>query len=244
MCPALPLVDYSQPPLPFLCSRASVGIVLYRSPHSPCPLHWDHQLNLCQPSYPVIFSSPDRSTLSSPRQTLDDLYHHLSCALDPFFARMSTTSLQQFATSFSPFSNSQSARMTQSQTVGLDTLAEGSQYVLEQLQLSREGGNVDNNASDSLRHSLSRPKDQLFGDDSAYKPSSVRDSLAEARSMIRKSSSSGPVRRRISRACDQCNQLRTKCDGQNPCAHCIGTSALFYFYFFFSFFQAKTDTSC
>lgn len=28
------------------------------------------------------------------------------------------------------------------------------------------------------------------------------------------------VRRRISRACDQCNQLRTKCDGQQPCAHC------------------------
>ncbi|KAI2635464.1 fungal-specific transcription factor domain-containing protein [Xylaria nigripes] len=33
--------------------------------------------------------------------------------------------------------------------------------------------------------------------------------------------SSGPIRRRISRACDQCNQLRTKCDGQHPCAHCI-----------------------
>jgi hypothetical protein len=33
---------------------------------------------------------------------------------------------------------------------------------------------------------------------------------------------SGPIRRRISRACDQCNQLRTKCDGQHPCAHCIG----------------------
>lgn len=30
-----------------------------------------------------------------------------------------------------------------------------------------------------------------------------------------------PVRRRISRACDQCNQLRTKCDGGNPCAHCV-----------------------
>lgn len=28
------------------------------------------------------------------------------------------------------------------------------------------------------------------------------------------------VRRRISRACDQCNQLRTKCDGKHPCAHC------------------------
>ncbi|KAL2760328.1 hypothetical protein ACRALDRAFT_1038680 [Sodiomyces alcalophilus JCM 7366] len=37
----------------------------------------------------------------------------------------------------------------------------------------------------------------------------------------RASGSSGPVRRRISRACDQCNQLRTKCDGQHPCAHCI-----------------------
>lgn len=32
----------------------------------------------------------------------------------------------------------------------------------------------------------------------------------------------GPVRRRISRACDQCNQLRTKCDGKFPCAHCVG----------------------
>ena len=38
----------------------------------------------------------------------------------------------------------------------------------------------------------------------------------------RSSGGSGQVRRRISRACDQCNQLRTKCDGQHPCAHCIG----------------------
>ncbi len=29
-----------------------------------------------------------------------------------------------------------------------------------------------------------------------------------------------PVRKRISRACDQCNKLRTKCDGRQPCAHC------------------------
>lgn len=40
----------------------------------------------------------------------------------------------------------------------------------------------------------------------------------------RSASASGPVRRRISRACDQCNQLRTKCDGQRPCAHCLGKS--------------------
>lgn len=35
-----------------------------------------------------------------------------------------------------------------------------------------------------------------------------------------KSTNTAPVRRRISRACDQCNQLRTRCDGQEPCAHC------------------------
>ena len=32
------------------------------------------------------------------------------------------------------------------------------------------------------------------------------------------------VRRRISRACDQCNQLRTKCDGRHPCRHCNDNS--------------------
>ncbi|MCJ1477638.1 hypothetical protein MMC13_006311 [Lambiella insularis] len=36
-----------------------------------------------------------------------------------------------------------------------------------------------------------------------------------------KIAASGPVRKRISRACDQCNQLRTKCDGKSPCAHCV-----------------------
>ncbi|KAI9807997.1 MAG: hypothetical protein M1826_004445 [Phylliscum demangeonii] len=36
-----------------------------------------------------------------------------------------------------------------------------------------------------------------------------------------KTSSAPAPRKRISRACDQCNQLRTKCDGEKPCAHCI-----------------------
>ncbi|KAL2436453.1 Xylanolytic transcriptional activator xlnR [Exophiala dermatitidis] len=38
------------------------------------------------------------------------------------------------------------------------------------------------------------------------------------------SSDRAAVRRRISRACDQCNQLRTKCDGKQPCAHCTDNS--------------------
>lgn len=36
----------------------------------------------------------------------------------------------------------------------------------------------------------------------------------------RSNSASGPVRRRISRACDQCNQLRTKCDGRQSVSSC------------------------
>ena len=37
-----------------------------------------------------------------------------------------------------------------------------------------------------------------------------------------KGSANPPPRKRTTRACDQCNHLRTKCDGKNPCAHCIG----------------------
>ncbi|KAH8429618.1 putative C6 transcription factor [Aspergillus melleus] len=158
---------------------------------------------------------------------------------------MSTTSLHQFASSFSHFSSgAPSSGMTQSQTVGLDTLAEGSQYALEQLQLSRESGGASNDGH-PLRGSISKSDDQpLYGDGdnsepnnnanlnhnnpahnsntfSGFRSLSHRDPLADARSAIRKNSASAPVRRRISRACDQCNQLRTKCDGQNPCAHCI-----------------------
>ena len=135
---------------------------------------------------------------------------------------MSTASLH-YSNPYLPFSDpSQPVRMSQSQTSGLDTLAEGSQYALERLQLSREARDVSTAAGDSARTS----KDgALFADENnlgpAFKSPSQRDPLADARSTIRKNPS-GPVRRRISRACDQCNQLRTKCDGQNPCAHCTG----------------------
>ncbi|CAG8922494.1 unnamed protein product [Penicillium salamii] len=137
------------------------------------------------------------------------------------------TSLRSFeSSSCSP----QSKRMTQSQTPGLDTLAEGSQYALEQLQLAREAGasaNAPTDPGSSLTDSKpSRHTQHLLYSDqhnpaSTLKDLHPRDSLAEARSAIRKNSAATPVRRRISRACDQCNQLRTKCDGQNPCAHCV-----------------------
>lgn len=147
---------------------------------------------------------------------------------------MSAASVQPFADSYSGLSSrSQPNRTFHSQTPGLDTLAEGSQYVLEQLQLARQArsssngptnsdGKLPNDAHPPQSQYLQSYKEQNGPDFGMKDPSQPRDTLTEARSAIRKPSSATPVRRRISRACDQCNQLRTKCDGQQPCAHCLG----------------------
>jgi hypothetical protein len=108
--------------------------------------------------------------------------------------------------------------MTQSQPPGLDTLAEGSQYALEKLQLARQA---------EIPYSKSASSDSR-SDLAAFKLPGRRDSISDARTNIRKNSASASVRRRISRACDQCNQLRTKCDGQTPCAHCTGQLLLVF----------------
>ncbi|KAH8884840.1 hypothetical protein GQ53DRAFT_379898 [Thozetella sp. PMI_491] len=81
---------------------------------------------------------------------------------------------------------------------GLDTLAQGSHYALQQLQQHVGVHNPH----------LARPGPQPKHRQHPYGPTRV-------------TGAAGPIRRRISRACDQCNQLRTKCDGQHPCAHCI-----------------------
>ncbi|CAP67293.1 uncharacterized protein PODANS_1_23020 [Podospora anserina S mat+] len=82
---------------------------------------------------------------------------------------------------------------------GLDGLAPGSHYALQQLQQHVGVHNPH----------LARAGSQQKHRQHPYGPSS------------RATGAAGPIRRRISRACDQCNQLRTKCDGQHPCAHCI-----------------------
>ncbi|KAG7287092.1 Xylanolytic transcriptional activator xlnR [Staphylotrichum longicolle] len=82
---------------------------------------------------------------------------------------------------------------------GLDTLAPGSHYALQQLQ---QHVGVHN---PHLARAGPQPKHRQH----PYGPAA------------RAAGAAGPIRRRISRACDQCNQLRTKCDGQHPCAHCI-----------------------
>ncbi|KAH8602042.1 fungal-specific transcription factor domain-containing protein [Bisporella sp. PMI_857] len=84
---------------------------------------------------------------------------------------------------------------------GLDTLAHGSQYALQQLQ---QHVDVHQNSQVHRGHN-SKHRQHPYGLGNGRNGTGV----------------SGPIRRRISRACDQCNQLRTKCDGQSPCAHCV-----------------------
>lgn len=92
---------------------------------------------------------------------------------------------------------------------GLDTLAHGSQYALQQLQ---QHVDVHQN-SQAYRGHNSKHRQH---------PYSGTGAMGANGRTANGNGASGPIRRRISRACDQCNQLRTKCDGQSPCAHCVG----------------------
>lgn len=93
-------------------------------------------------------------------------------------------------------------------TSGLDALAHGSQYAISQLHQQQ----VDlRQNSQAHRNTASKHRQH---------PYAIGISGNNATS-ARSTGNSGPIRRRISRACDQCNQLRTKCDGQSPCAHCV-----------------------
>ncbi|KAI0457729.1 fungal-specific transcription factor domain-containing protein [Xylaria acuta] len=82
---------------------------------------------------------------------------------------------------------------------GLETFGHGPQYALQHLQQ-----HVGIHAPHLTRVPQQKHRQHPYGGPGT-----------------RATGSSGPIRRRISRACDQCNQLRTKCDGQHPCAHCI-----------------------
>ena len=132
---------------------------------------------------------------------------------------MISTSLHQYTPAFShlPMPNMVSHEQHLSSqhmgASGLDTLAHTSQYAL-QFHQSR---NVLPNGKGIVKQ---RHHPYSNGPIAAA-PRSQRDVMIHERSG-RGTSASGPVRRRISRACDQCNQLRTKCDGKSPCAHCMG----------------------
>lgn len=64
-----------------------------------------------------------------------------------------------------------------------------------------------------------------FGTPSLSSPTSASSSSTKSSKTRRKSKSSTPQpRKRTTRACDQCNHLRTKCDGKQPCGHCLSVN--------------------
>lgn len=96
---------------------------------------------------------------------------------------------------------------------GLDALAEGSQYHLQQLQ-QQQAVNELHAGRTPAKH-----RESYGGSGSNGMAAARRESAGASKGG--RGGNGQPVRRRISRACDQCNQLRTKCDGQQPCAHCV-----------------------
>lgn len=141
--------------------------------------------------------------------------------------------LQPSADLYSCASATPPRRMSRNQDSSLDIPPRRSQYMVEKLRIGREAGASSYLPTDPKGQSPddsvpSPPREFQSYSEHNYgniggQSSQQRDALAEARSTIRKSSTATPVRRRISRACDQCNQLRTKCDGQQPCVHCLGS---------------------
>ncbi|KAH8809097.1 fungal-specific transcription factor domain-containing protein [Xylogone sp. PMI_703] len=85
---------------------------------------------------------------------------------------------------------------------GLENMGHGSQYAMQQLQHLDVNAQHRNGNGKHRQHPYAAAVPAAHGGRAA-------------------NGATGPIRRRISRACDQCNQLRTKCDGQNPCAHCV-----------------------
>lgn len=98
---------------------------------------------------------------------------------------------------------------------GLDTLAEGSHYHLQQLQQQQAMNGINGTRSQL------KSRQSFSGSNVDGMPDMRRQSLSMAAKGKPSNGNGQPVRRRISRACDQCNQLRTKCDGKQPCAHCV-----------------------
>jgi hypothetical protein len=136
---------------------------------------------------------------------------------------MMSTSLHQYTPAFShlptPNMVDHQHQHLAAQHMGpspLDTLAHTSQYAALQFHQNRHV--LPNGKGIVKQHRMPYANGPI-----AAAPRDQRTAMLHERSG-RGSATSGPVRRRISRACDQCNQLRTKCDGKAPCAHCMGRS--------------------
>lgn len=148
-----------------------------------------------------MHSSPSRIIYDASPTMISTAHHHYP----PMFGSL-PTDLRSF-----PSGLASSQRI---QTSGLEPVGDASPYSLHnihQISLPGHGIGPTMKSPTKTRH---HPYEALS--------SKAKDSRQRS---IADDKSSAPVRRRISRACDQCNQLRTKCDGRSPCAHCVGRQA-------------------
>jgi len=154
----------------------------------------------------------DSSAAIEPQNLLSTKRFMVETTAGPRFPPvMMSTSLHQYPSAFShlPAPNMvdhQQHHHLAAQHMGpspLDTLAHTSQYAALQYHQNRHV--LPNGKALAKPHRLPYASGPIA-------PRNQRDMLHERSG--RGSATSGPVRRRISRACDQCNQLRTKCDGR------------------------------
>ena len=140
---------------------------------------------------------------------------------------MLSTAQHHYSPMFSPLSTdirsytSGLASPQRIQTSGLEPFGHASPFVLHSIQPISLHGHGIGPAMKSPTKVRHHPYENLHNTSSSNGIGKGKDSRQRSSGADEKSNS-GSVRRRISRACDQCNQLRTKCDGQSPCAHCVG----------------------
>ncbi|KAF2719365.1 hypothetical protein K431DRAFT_314190 [Polychaeton citri CBS 116435] len=114
-----------------------------------------------------------------------------------------------------------SSGQQQQRNSGLNALAEGSQYVQRLQQQQHQDQQSPSRSASHARHKHSYSDEAENGLEQQQQQQQDSASGNENATPRSGSKTGAPVRRRITRACDQCNQLRTKCDGKRPCAHCV-----------------------
>jgi len=106
-------------------------------------------------------------------------------------------------------------------SAGHGGLPQGSQYVVHDIRSIPMGSNEPTSPLRSPNPTRTYSSTYSHSNSQRKSKDSRRRSTGALKSEER-GDGSGSARRRISRACDQCHQLRTKCDGGTPCSHCVG----------------------
>lgn len=145
----------------------------------------------------------------------------------------------QQSTSPSPYSSSSSVTTASSLTPISFSVASQTQYTnpvpekndnimvdksgFEEMELARS---ADSERTASQMNSQGSTKSSPPNIELNYDLDSQLPLAQQPKKRLSKVFNNPQPRKRTTRACDQCNHLRTKCDGKSPCAHCVGMSLI------------------